>query len=187
MSATSPGRIFDLTLAPQISPRFPQVIRGIALVSAVGIAGLVTGIAIYNEITGVVRGVPDPEGLVIIGVAALFVGAFVLIYFGMGPGANRCLWDPDGFTLQYRRGSARSFRWDDPRLRFEMSEIRYKDKVEYDLTSRMPWHNDLTPELYEAILAEARRRGLDVRSRVAGTPAQRIITNRIQSKERALG
>lgn len=182
MSTITSSRELDLTVAPQISPRNPVIIRLISLGSATLIAGLVTAFAIFNELTGVVRGLPSPLGLGLIGFAALLTGLSIWMFFGMGPGANRCLWEPGGFILRYRNGRSRSFRWDDPRLHFEISEITHEGRVEYDLTTRMPWHNDVTPELYAAILTEARQRGLDVRTKVSGVPAQSVITNRIRSR-----
>jgi hypothetical protein len=184
MSGATSGLEFDLSTAPQISPRGAAIGRVIALGCAVSLGVLVTSIAAYNQITGVVRGLPSPIGLFLIGSSAIFVGAAATIYFGLGPGASQCVWEADGFTLRYRSGRVRSFRWNDPQLRFEVSEITYEGEVEYDLSTRMPWHNDLTMELYQAIIAEAHQRGLDVRTRVSGIPAQRIVTNRIQSKAR---
>jgi len=177
----SPGRIFDLSHAPSLIPRgWPigrMIVLGLFLILFVALIGLV----IYRGFRGDPFGTEE-AGLVILTCAILAM--FGYAYFAMGPGPNRCVWSADSFTLQYSNGRIRAFRWDDPRLCFEISEIHYEDKVEYDLASRMPWHNDVTPELYAAILAEARSRGLEVRSRVTGTPAQRIITNRILSQER---
>ena len=175
-------REFDLTGAPRLTPWGPGLIRAVVIALAAVIGGLTIGISVYNEITGRVRGIPSPVGLVLIGAAVLFVGLFVTIFFGMGHGAHRCDWEADGFTLRYRSGRTRSFRWGDPKLRIEISEIHYEDKVEYDLTTRMPWHNDVTAEVYQAILVEARQRGLAVRTKVQGSPAERLITNRIQAE-----
>lgn len=185
MSVPSPGQEFDLTYAPALSPRGPLAMRIVALGIIFGIGGLVTALSVYNEITGVVRGIPSPAGLGIIGFAAFFVGMGVIIYFGMGPGATRCVWEADGFTFHYRNGRVVRFRWKDPRLKLEIAEIHYEEKVEYDLLTRMPFHNDVTVDLYQAILTEADKRGLDIRSTVTGIPATRIITNRIRSRERA--
>ncbi|MGA8536726.1 MAG: hypothetical protein WB789_04955 [Thermoplasmata archaeon] len=145
---------------------------------AIFLAALLAVDVASNALAGTLLNVPE---LSLVGVFGAGVGGITYISFGMGPGATRCLWDADGFTLLYRKWKPRKFRWADPLLRIDISEITFEDKVEYDLTTRMPWHNDLTGDLYLAILTEARQRGLQVRTKTSGIPAQRIVTNRIRS------
>ncbi len=117
---------------------------------------------------------------VFLGIVSVGIVLLAYVYLGLGPGASACRWDADSFTLQYQGGRRREFRWSDPQLKVEISEVTYENRTEYDLTTRLPWHNNVTDELFQSILAESRQRGLDIRTRVSRSPGISVITPEIR-------
>jgi len=158
--------VFDLRFAPRLAPRSAVLVRIVGLGGFGLLEGLIVSFAILNAIQGQ-RG--TAYGYEFTAAMAGVGCLFLLPYFGMGPGASSAVWHHEGFTLKYSSGRLREFRWDDPGLKIEIGELATGDRVEYDLTTRMPWHNDLTREMFEAILSEAKRRGLALHT-------QRVVT-----------
>ena len=93
---------------------------------------------------------------------AFFIVMLSLALFGLGPGATRCSTDDTGFTLYYRKRAERRFSWSDPRLHISIGEVVTKRSTSYDLSTRMPWHNLVSADLYAWIVSVARKRGLAV-------------------------
>jgi len=103
---------------------------------------------------------------ILIGVLAICIVA----HLGLGPGAIACTWNPEEFTFHYRNGRVRSFQWRDRRFRCKVTEFVAPTVNTYYISTTIPFLTPITQELYDAILAEANRRGLRIRSEVTRTP-----------------
>lgn len=101
-------------------------------------------------------------------IIGLFFGTLaVAMILALGPGATRCEWSRERFALIYRSGRQRIFAWNEPR--FHLRVVKYADKngrTTYEINQGIPIHNPIPPELYTAILAEAARRDLSLRTQV---------------------
>lgn len=173
---------YDLRSAPQISPRGSLVVRILCLLGILVLGGIIlleVGLAAIAGTLGTISG----GVATLIGVAAVAVVLCGFIFLGMGQPAITCLWDNQGFVLQYRNGRSQAFHWLDPRLRIEISVVTYKGRTECDLTTRMPFHNYVTQELLQAILSEANRRGLDVQTRNVSSTGATVRTHKIRATQ----
>jgi hypothetical protein len=107
-----------------------------------------------------------PGGLdaIVLGGCILSVGVGTGIWtaLGLGRGADSCQMNTDCFTLVYRNGRVARFTWNDPSLRFTVFELLSRGRPTYSIATRWPFLNPIPQELYQAILSEARSRGLRV-------------------------
>jgi len=174
---------FDLSSAPQISPRSGSIARFLSLAGLVGLLFLILLVVVLATLNGTLRFLPIAD-VAILGIVGLGIAFLGVIFFGLGPAAKSCLWNAQGFVLEYQNGRSRGFRWLDPELRIEISAVTYNGLTEYDLTTRMPFHNYVTWELLQAILGEANRRGLEVRPRVVESLGTSVCTYVIRSPPR---
>ncbi len=111
-----------------------------------------------------------PGGDMITGFVVLFTALLVLGIVGLGPGATRCVFDPSGFTLTFRRGSAKRYEWANPRLKLTLVEAVRQGRAEYSLSTGIPFTTNLSPALFARLLEEARTRGLSVRLEHSSIP-----------------
>jgi len=162
-TASQQATVYDLSTAPQISPRRGLVIQLLCGAGILVLAGLVVAQLVLAAFRGTLDSISE-GGAILIGIAIASVGLLALIVLTNSAGASKLIWNPEGFSLVFRGGKERRIRWNDPGLRIELAEVIYKGRTEYDLTGGMASHNYLTSEVYFAILAEAERRGLRVNS-----------------------
>ena len=112
----------------------------------------------------------DSGGIVEIGLVLVILIIGIVGVLGLGPGAMVCRWDPDGFSLRYRDGRLKSFRWNQIGFRCKVTEFAGEDSTEFSLSTLRPFLNPIPGELFQAIVSEAQRRGLRVKPKVSTSP-----------------
>jgi hypothetical protein len=171
--------VYDLTAAPQISPRYGLVIRLLCGVGILVLGGLVVAQLVLAAFRGALDSISEGDAI-LIGVAIGSVGVLALIVLTNSAGASKIVWNQEGFALVFRRGRVRKFRWSDPGLRIELGEVTYKGRTEYDLLTFLPSHNYVTAEVFDAMVAEAYQRGLVVTSKSYKTGETSVRTHKIR-------
>jgi hypothetical protein len=124
-----------------------------------------------------------PQDLFFLGGAAVFFTLVVMMFLVTGPAAERCTWDPAGFTFHYANGRNRRYLWTDSKLRLTISETTRKMGSVYGTNALglLP-PNHLPRELYMKILQESRRRGLRVTTQTfGGLSGTRAVSNQIRA------
>jgi hypothetical protein len=185
-SATDSGnlqgdRSFELNPDPDY--RRVRVLRflfiGFASVMVLGIAFLASR-ALEHSLAGGV------DALILGGtILSGGVGAGIWAALGLGRGADSCQLTADGFVLGYRNGRVTRFSWSDPALRFKTYELLSRGQLEYTIATRRPSLNPIPPELYQALLSEARVRGLEVTEQIATLATGHQTTTSIRAKNRS--
>jgi hypothetical protein len=150
---------YDLSVVPVPVDDHGRAIR----VMATGAMAIPIAAIVWYLVTIPLNVLVTPGQLTILGMLCVFAGIAGYIVAGTGPGAIRCTMDDRGFTLRYRKRADRRFEWSDPHLHVSIGEVVTPKSTSYDLTTRLPFHNFVTPELYGTILDEARKRGLRVK------------------------
>jgi hypothetical protein len=127
--------------------------------------------AVLGGLSGIVAG-----GIII----AIGVVGTAWCALGLGLGAVSCQVTPDGFTLVYQRGRTIKFVWNDPSVRFTLFELLYSGRLTYSIGTRRPFLNPIPQELFQAILSEARSRGLSVTEHLDTLPGGHQLKIRVR-------
>ena len=171
--------VYDLTAAPQISPRSGLVIRLLCGVGILVLGRLVVAQLLLAAFRGTLNSISEGDAI-LSGIAIASVGLLALMALTNGAGASKIVWNQEGFALVFRRGRVRKFRWSDPDLRIELGEVTYNGRTEYDLLTFLPSHNYVTAEVFDAIVAEAYQRGLVVTPKSYRTGETSVRTYKIR-------
>lgn len=127
----------------------------------------------------------ESGSIVITALVLFFASILVLAFLGFGPGANSVVFDQAGFALYFGRGRAKRYDWANPRLRITVSELVGDGRVEYGLSSSIPFNTSLSSAAFTRLLEEARIRKLSVQltqssvPSVSRGPGTKVVTYRI--------
>jgi hypothetical protein len=156
-----------------------------------GCAGLSGGLLVYL-LAAALRNGPGTEASyvftsAVIAMVAVFLGAAIFGLFGVREGAISCTVDAIGITLRYPNGRSRVTRWHDSSLSLRLAKIAGPTGTSYDLLTRSPFHNPLSPEAFDAILLEVDRLGLEVRSTSARARGLTLSTYEVRPNRHLAG
>jgi hypothetical protein len=138
------------------------------VIHAILLLGIADGC--WQEITGSYPG-GAANAAVWVGLLGSLAAAVGWVYLGLGDGAETCELSIAGIRLVYRGGRVASFAWADPNLRCKIWELRTPEKTEYSISTRVPFLNPISSDVYRAILTEASPRNIRVKTSVSVTLA----------------
>jgi hypothetical protein len=166
----STPRTFPLpSRAPGDHRRAAQISLLILLVIVATYFSLVVVDAALGLSRGTVRG---DSIFVEVGILAFVMGATVVGYLGLGPGAVECTWDANGFYLRFESGRIRRFLWGTRGFHCTVTEYRSPQGLaSYYISTVFPTRCPLSQELFEAILDEAANRRFAQRRKLTSLPS----------------
>ncbi len=155
------------------------VLVGLALVVGMGLTVVVVNIVQDGGLSAL-RDVPSlgiPSVLTIVLILAIYG------ILGLGPGADRISFGPDGFEFTYRTGKKRVFRWTRGRGRLTLWVLTDSDGTGFWISTGIPFQTPISPVVYGRILKEAERNGFIAleRSQSVGTGARQTVVQLIRN------
>lgn len=159
----------------RITRRLQAMCAALATVSA--------GLIFFLEVTPPTAGrLPSAATLVVIGLLAAFFIVSVVGLLGVGPGAVECSVDGRGITLRYQNGRAVRYGWFDPKFSVNLAVITGRSETRYDFLTHLPFHNPLSKEAFETLVAQGEQHGLAVESSMARSGDVTVQTYRLRTR-----